>query len=97
MMVICFSCPVAADKSGNSIDSVNYRPIALVTIFSKMSEHIIVSRVDRCFFLVHCQRSTIVNKVRETQRGAIYKIYTFYYTQATKVLLHARNIKLIHV
>jgi len=39
--------PVVKDKSRNISDSANYRPIAaMFTIFSKILEHIIVSR---CF------------------------------------------------
>ena len=49
--------PVVKDKSGAISDSANYRPIALVTntIFSKILEHIIVSRIDRCFVGSHNQ------------------------------------------
>ena len=43
--------PVVKDKSGDISDSANYRPIALVTIFSKILEHIIVSCVDK--YLLH--------------------------------------------
>jgi len=37
--------PFIKDTSGNISDSANYRPIALVTIFSKILEHIIIARI----------------------------------------------------
>ena len=47
--------PVVKDKSGDISDSANYRPIALVTIFSKILEHIIVSCVDKYLVVSHNQ------------------------------------------
>jgi exonuclease III len=38
--------PVLKDKNGDVSDPANYRPIALVTIFSKVLEHIIVRRME---------------------------------------------------
>ncbi|XP_065667955.1 uncharacterized protein LOC136088201 [Hydra vulgaris] len=39
--------PVVKDKNGNISDSANYRPIALLTIFSKILEYIFVSRINK--------------------------------------------------
>jgi len=47
--------PVVRDKCGNISDSANYRPIALVTIFSKILEHIIVGRIERFCVGTHNQ------------------------------------------
>ena len=47
--------PVVKDKSGDISDSANYRPIALVTIFSKILEHIIVSCVKKYMAVTHNQ------------------------------------------
>lgn len=47
--------PVVKDKSGDISDYANYHPIALVTIFSKILEHIIVSCVDKYLVVTHNQ------------------------------------------
>ena len=39
-------CPPIKDKNGDLSDISNYRPIALATVFSKILEHILLSRLQ---------------------------------------------------
>ena len=63
--MITIIAPIIKNKTGDLSDNNNYRPIALVTIASKLFESLILSRVST--FLTTCVNQFVFKKQHSTE------------------------------
>ena len=70
--------PVIKNKSGDSSDVNNYRPIALVTIASKMFEMIVLDFMEP--FIVTCDNQFVFKKKHSTEHCiyALKNVISYY-------------------
>ena len=82
--------PITKNKCGNLADSNNYRPIAIVTIVSKLFESIILYKCE--VFLYTCDNQ-FGFKPKHSTKLCIYTLKEFidYYKQRIALLYMSRS------